>query len=80
MESGYGHKYYGPKLNVDDYTETKITGYHARWPTDPDTTRRLASVGQRRVREHSPLWAGVLALMLIVMGIAALAVWIYWGV
>lgn len=28
--------------------ETRVNGYHARWPRDPDTTERLKRLGEER--------------------------------
>lgn len=33
-------------LTVSDFTETRLSGYHAHWPVDPDTTARLDRVTQ----------------------------------
>ena len=34
-------------LSISDITQTRVNSYHAHWPCDPDTTRRLD-----RVRTH----------------------------
>lgn len=31
-------------LSIDDLTQTRLGGYHAHWPVDPDTTARLDRV------------------------------------
>lgn len=36
-------------LSIDDLTQTRLGGYHAHWPVDPDTTARL-----NRVTESDP--------------------------
>lgn len=36
-------------LTIRDFTETRLNSYHAHWPVDPDTTRRLD-----RVRQSDP--------------------------
>jgi hypothetical protein len=53
MESGYGHKYYGPNRMQ---LQSAIKGHDHRQP------------------RHSPLWVGVLALMILLMAITGLIV------
>lgn len=36
-------------LSITDHIETRVSGYHAHWPVDPDTTARL-----NRIRNSDP--------------------------
>lgn len=61
-------------LSIEDFTETRLSGLHARWPVDADTTKRLDRVrthglqDQKRFRDRHPL------LFLVLHGIAFLTV------
>lgn len=40
------------RLSVDDITEARVNGTRSRWPADPDSTYRLAQIGQVNVPER----------------------------
>lgn len=63
------------RANVDDITQTRITGYHARWPQDLDTQDRLV----RMLESNDPrpsIVKPILIGILILLGAFAVA-WIF---
>lgn len=61
------------KLNLGpiDFTETRMNGYHAYWPQDPDSQKRLQEIHHIK-RERRSVWPPLVALFLMAAGVYGL--------